>query len=209
MEKSAIQGAYVDFVREKGRRPRSVRAFTQHLGIEEASFYAHFVSFLAIEQAQMRTYFDQTRELLLSEPVYAQYAAREKLLAVFYTWFETLKADRSFVVYLYQHAHWGYLFGGDYLAEVEKPFLKLLREIIEEGLDTQEIADRLFLTARYRQAYWWQARFLIRFWVRDKSPDFQQTDAAVEKLVNFSADLIQPNALDSGFDLIKFFFRNG
>jgi hypothetical protein len=48
--------------------------------------------------------------------------------------------------------------------------------------------------------------FVIGFWIKDNSQGFEKTDAAIEKAVNLSFDLLGKNIADSAFDFAKFVF---
>ena len=86
-------------------------------------------------------------------------------------------------------------------------FLQWVGEIIEMGLDDRQIADRFVLPKWYNNVLWTQALAILRFWLTDSSAEFARTDALVERSVSFLFDLIEPNALDSGIDLVNFFLK--
>jgi len=48
----------------------------------------------------------------------------------------------------------------------------------------------------------------MNFWKNDDSKSFENTDAAVEKSVNLSLDLIEKGPLDSMLDFAKFLYQN-
>ena len=48
---------------------------------------------------------------------------------------------------------------------------------------------------------------IIEFHRKDQSPEFQDTDALIEKSVRFSADMARSGTLDSAFDLGRFLMR--
>jgi len=62
----------------------------------------------------------------------------------------------------------------------------------------------MLVTDKYKYLLWWQPVSIVKFWVKDKSKDFEDTDALIEKTVNFSFDLMRSNGMDSFFDLAKF-----
>jgi hypothetical protein len=51
-----------------------------------------------------------------------------------------------------------------------------------------------------------QALFVLRYWTKDDSNQFEMTDAAIEKAVNLSFQLISTNTIDSLLDFGKFMF---
>ena len=83
-----------------------------------------------------------------------------------------------------------------------------ISNLVEEGVATQEIAKRLYITDKYHYALWSQPVSIIKFWVKDESKNFEDTDALIEKTVNFSFDLMNPNGFDSFFDLAKFHIQH-
>ncbi|GAB4403260.1 MAG: hypothetical protein OHK0039_02190 [Bacteroidia bacterium] len=197
---------YIDHVLAQGSRPASVYVFAQTLGSTERSFYAQYASFDALEQAVFRRYFDDAHQRLEGSPEFAGYSAREKVLGLFFTWFEILRDARSVVVFLDQSGDW-YAPAAAYTAATKAPFKVLMKGILKSGTDAGEIADRLLLPGIYQDGLWAWALFLLRFWLSDTSPNFERTDVAIEKGVNFIFDLIQPNSLDSGVDLLRFLWQ--
>jgi len=198
--KEKIIAAYLAHLSAHGDRPKSVYAFASALEISESEVYASAGSFAAIEREIMRGFWEQTALRLSQSPEYAAYSARERALAAAYTWLEVLREQRSAVVVIAKH--------NDSLFVLTKPlFLKWAGDTLHQGMDTKEVADRLFVSDWYKDMLWLQMRGIIQHWLRDESADFEQTDAFVEKSINFGFDLMQPNFLDSGFDFIKWAFQ--
>ncbi len=52
--------------------------------------------------------------------------------------------------------------------------------------------------------FWVQALFVLKYWIEDSSINFEMTDAAIEKAVNLSFQLMHSNTLDSLLDFGKF-----
>jgi len=53
-----------------------------------------------------------------------------------------------------------------------------------------------------------QLLFVIGFWIKDDSIAFEKTDAAIEKAVNLSFDLMGKGPLDAMLDFGKFLYQN-
>jgi hypothetical protein len=87
-------------------------------------------------------------------------------------------------------------------------FLKYAKGIVSEGINTDEIKERMFISDRYDQAFWLKLVFVIDFWIKDTSPDFEQTDAAIEKAVNLSFELLSESTLDRAIDFVKFLWQS-
>jgi ubiquinone biosynthesis protein COQ9 len=49
---------------------------------------------------------------------------------------------------------------------------------------------------------------VLRFWVKDDSKNFEQTDALIEKTVKLTFELLGESPLDSFIDLAKFLYQN-
>jgi Tetracyclin repressor-like, C-terminal domain len=200
----SLKEKYIDYVLTHGKRPRTVYAFAKELGMEEKEFYGQYSSFAHLEAQIWADTFRATVQRIQQDPVYGDYTAREKVLTLYYALIEMLKNTRSFAVFTLKDRSW---FGGpDVLGELHKEFREYIKSVINDGIYSGEVSDRPFLTDRYADLYWWQAQFVIRFWAKDTSPEFERTDAAIEKAVNLSFDLLGKNLIDSAFDFAKFTF---
>ncbi|MEM7372047.1 MAG: TetR family transcriptional regulator C-terminal domain-containing protein [Bacteroidota bacterium] len=205
--KSTISDAYQTFVLEHGSRPASVKVFADALNMSEREFYQEFSSFPAIEQYLFQKMLESAIQKLESSEEFASYGAAEKLAGLFYTWLEEMLQDRSFVVFAYQQSPHA-LFTPFYMESAKGVFQEFVKHVIKEGIANNEVADRLFLPKVYRGWLWMQAKWLLRFWILDQSPNFEKTDEAVEKVLRLTYDLIRPNSLDSAWDVTKFLWRN-
>ena len=76
-------------------------------------------------------------------------------------------------------------------------------------MENKELADRKFLSKRYKDALWIQFAFVMNFWANDDSADFEKTDEAIEKGINVTFDLFQRSPIDNLFEYGKFLSRNG
>jgi AcrR family transcriptional regulator len=207
--KEHIQQHYIAYVLEHGRQPVSVFAFARHVGINEKGFYQHFNSFEGLEQDVWKDLFETTRIKVESQEVYMQYSVREKLLSFYYSWIEVLKNSRSFVVYTANKYPGRRLHTASLeLYTFRSAFKEFAGELIREGRTTEEIIDRPYLSNRYADGFWMQALFVLNFWIKDQSKNFEQTDVAIEKAVNTSFDLLGRTPLDSIFDFAKFLYQS-
>jgi hypothetical protein len=77
---------------------------------------------------------------------------------------------------------------------------------VKEGYQTSEIKERKYISDQYVHGFWLQALFVLKYWLDDTSSQFEMTDAAIEKAVNLSFQLIKSNTLDSLLDFGKFIF---
>ena len=209
-----IRKAYTEYVLENGKQPTSVFQFAKKLKIAEADFYTQYTSFDAIDADIWLTFFNDAKATVEADETYQGYSVREKLLAFYYTWIELLKAQRSFVVYSYGRMGLGARGMGRrnqqtlILNPFKDVFFDYARDLLAEGRESKEVEPRPFVTDRYPNALWAQTLYLLDFWVRDVSKNFEKTDSAIEKSVNTAFDLIGRSPLDTLFDFAKFMYQN-
>jgi AcrR family transcriptional regulator len=206
--RTKIITGYVEHVLEHGKQPASVYKFAKELKMKEEEFYAYFTSFEAIKSAVWSKLFEDTINNLESQDVFKEYSAREKLLGFLFTLVEELKKNRSYLLSLYgEKKNMTNLLPTE--AKVFKSkFKDFANEIILEGKETEEIASRPVISDRYDEALWLQVWFIFQFWLKDSSPSFEKTDAAIEKSVNLAFDLMGKSALDTFVDFAKFLYQN-
>ncbi len=202
--RNKIQASYMDYILTHGKLPESVYGFCKQLGIAEAEFYNEFSSFHHIEESLWSDIFENTLQRLHSDEQYAQYGAREKLLAFYYTWIEALKAQRSYVIHSLKPRMTS---KKPVYASFRESFVNYARQIVMDGQESGEIQNRPFLSEKYSDGLWLQLVFVLNFWAKDDSKNFEQTDAAIEKAVHLSFDLMGRNAIDSAIDLAKFLIQ--
>lgn len=203
-----LQDAYVDYVLTHGTKPTSVYIFAKNNNLSEEEFYNFFGSFEGIEES---VWTDLTSKALIavqSQEIWEQYTSREKALAFFYGFVELLKSKRSFALYTLKNSA-GTLGTPPVLKGSKNLFETFASNIIQQGLETRELADRRFLSSRYKDALWVQFAFIINFWSKDNSAGFEKTDEAIEKGINVTFDLFEKSPLDSLIDYGKFMVNNG
>ncbi len=198
-----IINEYIRHLLENDRRPRSVFDFTDSIKKKESAFYKYFNSFDDLEKGFWKITFDEVVSALRDQDVYHDYSVNEKLLAFYFSWIEKLTEYRSYAKYVAKKERLYEWFPGNF--ELFKDaFQQYAGELVEEGLATEEIARRQMITDKYKYLLWAQAVSIFKFWVKDESERFEDTDALIEKSVNFAFDLMRSNGLDSFFDLAKF-----
>ncbi len=206
MEQKIID-AYIAYLLENGEQPKSVFIFAKLLEMDENEFYKHFASFTAIENSILHGLFTETKKQLEADTVFNEYSTREKTLAFFYAWIERTRNYRSYLVQLHRHRklhppvpH--------YLAPIKPDFIAFMQAILGEGINNNEVAERKFISDKYADGLWIQFGFIHQFWLKDDSKDFEKTDAAIEKSVQLSFELISKGVLDVAIDFGKFLFQN-
>jgi hypothetical protein len=202
-----IKAAYQEHLLIEGRRPASVYKFCQDIGIPEDQFYSFYGSFDSVEKSIWNGYIQKTITRLQSDDAFAEFSAREKILSLYFTLLEELRANRSFV--LLQLSTVKRLESTPlFLKDFRKSFEDLIIVILERGKESGEIATRPLLDERYPGLFWFHFGFILMFWKNDDSKEFEKTDAAIEKSVNLAFDLISKGAVDSALDFGKFLYQN-
>ncbi len=203
-----IQEAYIDYVLTNNEPPKSVYNFAKSLKISENEFYNHFASFSGIEKAIWTSLTITAISKIKEQEIWAQYNSREKILSFFYSYVELLKTQRSFVVYSLKK-YSKRLSTPDVLSAAREIFENFAEEVINEGLESGELAERKHLSKRYKDALWLQFAFIVKFWMEDDSVGFEKTDEAIEKGINLAFDLFQRSPIDHLFEYGKFLVQNG
>jgi hypothetical protein len=209
MEKIKILQQYIELLLTDDKALRSVLSFCKKAGIKEKDFYEKFNSLNNLDQHIWAQIFDKVADGISKEDGYINGNSREKILFFFYTLVEELKSYRSYIIFKR---------GNDPLPKAIRDLseLKMFKTkfedwaklIVEEGIETGEIADRIGLSSQYYRALWGHFLFLLEFWIKDNSQGFEKTDAAIEKSVNLEFELLARGPLESAIDFAKFLFQN-
>ncbi|WP_445738000.1 TetR family transcriptional regulator C-terminal domain-containing protein [Mariniflexile sp.] len=197
---------YMDHVLEHSAQPKSVYSFSKANNFEEAKFYEFFGSFKALEKHILKAFFDNTMAVLHKSDEFQSFDARNKLLSFYFTFFENLTANRSYVVYaLNQHKN--SLKNVSLLSGLKKSFTHFISLLDIETLDIkQEQFDKIQNKALQESA-WIQLILTMKFWMEDTSASFEKTDIYIEKSVNTSFDVLNIAPLKSVIDFGKFIFK--
>jgi hypothetical protein len=201
--KMALMDAYKQLALEKGTLPVSRQEIAAAANLDFAAFEAVFSNLEALQEAVWVEYLRRTLETLENSEEYAQYNVREKMLAYYYTLFDVLGKEGEFVrMFAPKLGIWNY--NPSFLGGFKSAFLIFVGEIIKEGVDSGEIAERMVLGDEYAGWHWPQMLFLLNKWISDCSESHTISDQAVEKAVNLGFDIMGRNVLDSAFDFAKF-----
>ncbi len=202
----SITDAYMSYVLNTNERPSSVFSFAEANGMKESDFYNFYASFSALEKQIFQTFFEHTNVLLHKDEAYHEFDAQNKLLSFYFTFFEILKANRSYVVFVLKQNR-------DMLNGLKS--LSLLREsfknyVDELDIETLNLKQELLENLKQRslsEAAWGQLLITLKFWLDDESANFEKTDLFIEKSIHASFDLIKTPPLASLVDFGKFLFK--
>jgi hypothetical protein len=197
---------YMEYVLENNEQPKSIFSFAKHHNFEEGAFYKYFGSFEAVEKGIFKAFFDNTMLPLSKSGDYDAFDARNKLLSFYYTFFENLTANRSYVVYALEGRK-NQLKSLQTLSELKKSFSGYIEGLNIETLDLKEERLEKFQQRTLKESAWFQLLVTMKFWIDDTSASFEKTDIFIEKSVKASFDLIDTTPLKSIIDLGKFLFK--
>ena len=201
-----ILGFYIDYFLENNKAPHSVYKFAKQYNFEEASFYKNYATFNQIEQNFFTSLFENTLNLLNKSEEFAKYDARTQLLSFYFTYFEMLSANRSFVTALLNEDK-NKLRSLTKLSELRKEFKNFYNQLEIEKIDLKQ--DKLIEIQEktMSEMAWFQFLFTLKFWIEDTSLSFEKTDIFIEKSVNTSFDLMDIAPLKSLIDFGKFMWQ--
>ncbi|WP_300027811.1 TetR family transcriptional regulator C-terminal domain-containing protein [uncultured Maribacter sp.] len=204
--KELIITMFMDYVLEHEKLPKTVYKFCKVNNIEESDFYLYYGSIDALKKGIWDTFFENTINVIHKNAEYQEFTNRDKMLTFFYTFFEVLTLNRSYVLFVMDNA-------GSPLKNLEQ--LKGLRKSVKQfakGLINDGNADKnLKITKHNPQLFsegaWLQTMFLMNFWKSDDSASFEKTDVAIEKSVNTIFDLFDNTPLENILDFGKFLYK--
>lgn len=198
--------AYMDYVLEHEKTPQSVYKFAKDHGMSEQDFYNFFGSFEALRKDIWNTFFTMTMDVAHKNEEYERFSNREKMLTFFYTFFELLTLNRSYVLYAL-HSQQNMMGNLDQLKGLRKHVKGFAKELIMLRNETKTNILLERSETIYSEGAWVQMLFLLKFWMDDDSAGFEKTDMAIEKSVNTIFDVFDNTPLDSVFDFGKFLWK--
>ena len=196
----------MDYVLHYNTPPKSVYIFTKENNFEESDFYQHFTFFENIEKSIFTEFLNNTLHVLIKSDDYENFDARNQLLSFYYTFFEVLTANRSYVVYALQQEK-SNLKKLKSLNELRTEFKKYISNLNIETIDIQQERLEKLQQSAITESAWAQLLFTIKFWLEDSSKSFEKTDLFIEKSVNASFDIMNIAPIKSVIDLGKFLFK--
>jgi len=206
IKQTDLIGFYMDYVLMHNAKPKSVYAFAKDNNFEEQKFYEFFGSFYILEQSIFSLFFENTHATLEKSTDYQSFDARNKMLSFYYTFFENLTANRSYVVHALSSDK-NELNSLKVLSHLKKSFINYIDHL---GINTihlkQEQLEKI-QNRSLKETAWFQFLVTLKFWLDDSSPSFEKTDLFIEKSVQASFDLIDTTPLKSIIDFGKFLFK--
>ena len=206
ISKHDIYSFYMDFYLENGEAPKTVYQLSKIHNFDEASFYEFFGNLGAVEKSIFESFFDQTLDLLDKSEEYAVFDGRNKLLTFFYTFFEILTANRSFVLSVLDRDSNSPRFLKT-IAAIKPKYVEFIETLDIEKLDLKSARIEKMMGKSIDESLWIQMVLCFKFWIDDDSAGLEKTDIFIEKSINTGFDLLNVQPLKSVIDLGKFLFH--
>lgn len=205
LSKPELVTKYMNYTLEHGR-PVSVYALAKAQDFDEQQFYQYFGTLDTLETEIFTVFFENTLSVIEKSEDYKSFNARNKLLSFYFTFFENITANRSYVLLS--------LNNGDFntkdlkkLSGLRKGFLSYIKGLDIKITDFKQEKAEKFQEKAIEETAWAQLLLTIKFWSKDGSPAFEKTDILIEKAVSASFDIIDSNMFKSLFDLGKFLIK--
>jgi len=203
--KNDLLSWYMDFVLEHNRQPKSVFSFAKENNFEESDFYSFYGSFEAIENSIFSEFFHNTKSVLENSEDFETFDSRNKLLSFYYTFFEVLTANRSYVVYALNKDK--DLKKLKTLQDLRKQFLEFIDDLNIERIELRQETLEKIQDRSIKESSWVHLMITMKFWLDDDSTSFEKTDIFIEKSINAKFDLMDVKPLKSIIDFGKFILK--
>lgn len=205
MERSAISKEYMRQVLEEGKKPASVFAFCRQAGISEEDFYRMFSSLDHVRDSILADLVEEIYQSLVQQETYKGYGFREQVLSFYYSFTEGLLYRRSYLLLEFGQVKEP-MQQLKALKHFRAEFMKVADQLISTGIGSGLLKDAKFQKHLQQEALWMNLIGVFSFWMRDRSPEFEDTDALIEKSVHLTLNLLEQNTLDKAIDLGRFLF---
>ena len=205
LDENQIISLYMEEFMETGEEPKNVYNFCKKIGISDTDFYQHFGSLQNLKQDIWVKFFENAMITISQEPVYATYTPKNKLLTLYYTLFEILTLNRSYILATLIENKEG-LENLNQLKKMRHFFKDFVNNIFQSE---NQVNSKLNNAAApfLKEGSWIQFLFILKFWIDDSSKGFEKTDIIIEKSVNTVLDLLDTKPLDNIIDFGKFLWK--
>lgn len=206
IDDNVIISNYMDSVLQNNEEPKSVFLFCKENKINESEFYTFYGSLDAVKQDIWVKFFENAKTTIQREEAFESYSNKNKLLTLYFTMFEILTLNRSYVMFSLKDNEKG-LHNLKNLKVFRNHFKEFIVTIIES--DGKVINEKINKVAKpfFSEGALIQFLFLLKFWINDTSKGFEKTDILIEKSVNTVVDLLDTKPLESLLDLGKFLWK--
>ncbi|MFC6267906.1 TetR family transcriptional regulator C-terminal domain-containing protein [Frigoriflavimonas asaccharolytica] len=209
--KKIILESYSNFILENNHPPKNVFIFCNHIDLTEKEFYQYFANFEEIEKEYLIYFFEESKTLIIGDENYLQIEGNDKLLSLYYTFFEQLTLNRSLVLYLF-NKHKSPLKQFVLFSKLKSSFLHFVEGLNLQSFDmnaTMQDVEKLAKLQKkgVEEIFWGNFAATFKFWMEDKSPSFEKTDLFIEKSIAASLELTEAEPFKKLVDFGKFILK--
>ena len=198
---------YGNYLLTHGERPKNIFVFAKENHFDEKEFYQFFSSFEHLEKEILKHFFQKSLELSLEIEGYEDMNAKERLLNLYFIFFENLTMNRSLVLMILGKKNLSTLQKLHELKSEHQKFIKTLDfndlEILEKAKDS----IKNFNEKSREEALWLHFLSIIEFWQKDESQSFEKTDLFIEKTIDTGFEFLNNEPLKKIIDLGKFLWK--
>lgn len=201
-----ITTAYMEWVLTKEKAPLSVFKFCKENNFTEAEFYEHLGSFEGLQMEVWNSFYKKTILLANKDEHYSAYSNQEKMLTFFYTFFELLTLNRSYILFTLRE-HQNMMRNLSQLKGLRQNIKHFAANLIRENNEDKKLKILKQSVTVFSEGAWIQTLFLLKYWMDDNSAGFENTDIAIEKSVRAIFDVFDTQPLESVLDFGKFLWK--
>lgn len=198
---------YADYILSHGEQPKSIYQFAKENKFEEQKFYDFFTSFDQLEKQILVKLFSKSLELVNEVNNADGMTSKEKLLNVYYIFFENLTMNRSLVMMILGNQKLPLSKNLLSLKKIHQEYIKTLDFSSWEVLENAKENIKNTHEQIRENVLWLHLVSAIEFWKNDSSPAFEKTDIFIEKTIDTGFELMDNEPLRKVFDLGKFLWK--
>ena len=197
---------YMEYVVEHSCKPNSIEDFAQIHQFDDAIFYDHFTSFIDLEKTIYNVLFENSLVILRQSPEYHSFSKKDKLLSLFFTFFENLSLNRAYIEITLKGLE-NQLKALSVFSKLRHSFITFIDELDLETFNLNIDSIENIQKKTIKESAWIQFLFTMKFWLDDTSQAYEKTDVFIEKSINTSFELLETKSLHNIIDLAKFLYQ--
>lgn len=179
----------------------TIQSLARQLDIDPSEIFDLFPN-----RSSILEYFYESRLHVFTEdmnqiPGYTEFSLSEKLSNLFYHLLDQFQQHREFVLLTYRQR----FLNKNCKSEFIKAFVSVVEKIFSD--DQNISASASFFKGRLvYQGIFFHFQGLVLFWMNDKSPNYENSMALVDKWCSLIEEMFYTKIIDRGFDFGKFLF---
>ncbi|MFT6934347.1 MAG: hypothetical protein ACJAUQ_000733 [Maribacter sp.] len=201
-----IIAKYMDYVLEHEMVPKSIYKFCKVSEIKEVDFYLFYGSLASLQKGIWEQFFLNTIQVMEKNKEYDGFSNKDKMLTFFFTLFEILTLNRSYVLFVLEQEN-NPMKNLEQLKGFRKHVRSFAKGLIADGNAEKNLKITKHNPQLFSEGAWLQFMFILRFWMKDDSARFEKTDMAIEKSVNTIFDVFDNTPLENILDFGKFLYK--